>query len=57
MDAQVFKRFIKNKATIVGSIILLFFFFIALFGPLLCHYDPNAIDLKSVYQHPARNTC
>ena len=53
MDAQVFKRFIKNKATIVGSIILLFFFFIALFGPLLCHYDPNAIDLKSVYQHPS----
>ena len=53
MDGQVFKRFIKNKATIVGSIILLFFFFIALFGPLLCHYDPNAIDLKSVYQHPS----
>ncbi|MCC8057624.1 ABC transporter permease [Cloacibacillus sp.] len=53
MDAQVFKRFIKNKATIVGSIILLFFFFIALFGPLLCHYDPNTIDLKSVYQHPS----
>ena len=53
MDAQEFKRFIKNKATIVGSIILLFFFFIALFGPLLCHYDPNAIDLKSVYQHPS----
>ncbi len=53
MDAQVFKRFIKNKATIVGSIILLLFFFVALFGPFMCRYDPNAIDLKSVYQHPS----
>lgn len=53
MDSQVFKRFIKNKTTIAGSIVLFTFFFIALFGPLLCRYDPNAIDLTAIYQYPS----
>ena len=53
MDSQVFRRFIKSKATIVGSAILLLFFATALIGPALCSYDPNKIDLKNVYQHPS----
>ena len=53
MDSQVFKRFIKSKATIVGSAILLLFFATALIGPALCSYDANKIDLKNVYQHPS----
>ena len=53
MDAQVWKRFIKNKATIVGSIILFVFFLMAILGPLFCNVDPNAIDLKNVYQYPS----
>ena len=53
MDSQVFKRFVKNKATIIGSAVLLVFLTMAVFGSLLCSYDPNAIDLANVYQHPS----
>lgn len=53
MDSQVFKRFIKNKATIGGSAILFLFLAMAVLGPVLCAYDPNQIDLASVYQPPS----
>ncbi len=53
MDSQVFKRFVKNKATIIGSAVLLVFLTMAVLGSALCTYDPNAIDLANVYQHPS----
>lgn len=55
MNFVIFKRFIKRKTSLIGGIILLLFFFMAIFGPLLCKYDPNAIDLLNVYQHPDKN--
>lgn len=53
MDYQVFRRFIKSKATVTGSLILILFFATALVGPLLCTYDPNKVDLQSVYLSPS----
>ena len=53
MDSQVFKRFVKNKATIIGSAVLLVFLTMAVLGSALCTYVPNAIDLANVYQHPS----
>lgn len=53
MNAQIFKRFIKRKTSLIGGIVLLIFFGMAIFGPLFCNYDPNVIDLKNVYQPPS----
>ena len=54
MDVLFLKRFIKNKFTIVGSIILLVFFLTAIFGPFFLTHDPNHINLLNIYQHPDR---
>lgn len=54
MNNQVFRRFIKSRASLAGSVVLLVFFATAIVGPSLCSYDPNKIDLRSVYQHPSR---
>ncbi|MFR1109691.1 MAG: hypothetical protein ACLSDO_00880 [Anaerotruncus colihominis] len=40
----VFRRFIKRPASVIGGIVLIIFFLTALFGPLLCRTDPNAIN-------------
>lgn len=53
MNSQVLRRFIKNRATIVGSLILAFFFVAAIVGPSLCVYDPNKVDLSNVYRPPS----
>ncbi|MBQ6535915.1 MAG: ABC transporter permease [Firmicutes bacterium] len=53
MDKQVWRRFIKNPASIIGSIILLLFLLTAAFGGFFCPQDPNAIDLMNTYQAPS----
>lgn len=55
MNSTVFKRFIRKKTSIIGGIVLLLFFFMAIFGSLLCKYDPNEIDLLNVYQPPNKD--
>lgn len=52
MNSQVFKRFIKNKATIIGSFVLLLFLGMATVGPLFVKFDPNAVNLFNTYQSP-----
>ena len=49
----IFRRFIKRPSTIIGSIILLVFFFGAIFGPMIIKGDPIAQDLKNVYAAPS----
>lgn len=53
MKNQVLRRFLKRPASIIGGIVLLLFFFTALFGPLLCRTDPNAINPDICYQPPS----
>lgn len=52
MNSQVFRRFIKNKATIIGSLVLLIFLGMAAIGPLFLKFDPNAVNLFNTYQSP-----
>ena len=49
----VFRRFIKRPASVIGGIVLIIFFLTALFGPLLCRTDPNAINPDICYQAPS----
>jgi len=49
MKSTVWKRFLKRKSSVIGGIILIIFFLMALFGPFICKIDPNAIDLNSIY--------
>lgn len=49
----VFRRFIKRPASVIGGIVLILFFLTALFGPLLCRTDPNAINPDICYQAPS----
>ncbi len=43
------KRFAKKKLSVVAFFVLMFFIFIALFGPRLCKYDPLDQDLRNIY--------
>lgn len=51
---DVIKRFLKRKTSLIGSVVILFFIFVAIFGPPLCSKDPNAIDLTSRYSYPSK---
>jgi len=48
----ILKRFFKRPATIVGSVILILFFALALFGPLLIGGDPYKVELGKKYLAP-----
>lgn len=55
MQHSVFiKRFMRRKISVAAAIILLFFVLVALFGPLLCPYDPLKQDLKHIYNGISR---
>lgn len=45
--------FARNKAAVVGVLILAIFVFVAIAAPLLTPYDPIAQDLNSVFQSPS----
>ena len=49
----IVRRFFKRKASVVGLVILLFFFFVALVGPFLCSQDPLYQDTKAIHQPPS----
>lgn len=53
MTADIFKRFIHRKASLIGGIILLLFLLMALIGPFLCTQDPNAQDIANKYAPPS----
>ncbi|MFW6309069.1 MAG: hypothetical protein ACOC1S_03535 [bacterium] len=38
----------KNKAAMVGMVMVIIFIILALFAPLLAPYDPSEIDLTNV---------
>lgn len=50
----VSKRLLKNKAAVVGGIIILFFIFVAAFGPLFVKTDPLAQNLLNKLQPPSK---
>jgi peptide/nickel transport system permease protein len=50
MKINIFKRFIKRGASVVGGVIIILFILVAIFGPSLTVYDPLAINLEGKYQ-------
>jgi oligopeptide transport system permease protein len=51
MDA--WNRLIRNKAAIAGMVIVIFFFLVALFAPLLAPHNPLALNSGKDYLPPA----
>lgn len=46
-------RFKKNRLAVLGGIIVLFLFAVAIFAPFIAPYDPNAINVKHVLEAPS----
>lgn len=53
MKGTIFRRFLRRKVSVIGAIVLIFFFLIAIFGPMLCTQDPLAQDLVNKYKMPS----
>lgn len=52
--AEVWRRLRRNRAAIVGGVIVLLFVFIAMFAPWLSPYPPNEGDLTKRLKPPCR---
>jgi oligopeptide transport system permease protein len=50
--SDVWRRFRRNRAGMVGSVILVLFVVMALIGPSLVPYDYDQVDLTSTYIQP-----
>lgn len=53
MKGTIFKRFLRRKISVIGAIVLILFFLIAIVGPFLCKYDPLHQDLINKYLMPS----
>lgn len=53
MNSPIVRRFLKRKVSVIGLVILLMFFFIALFGPFLCTNDPLAQNTAMISKGPS----
>lgn len=47
------KRLARNKAAIAGALVVLIFFILAIFAPLLAPYDPTHIEMSKKLQPPS----
>jgi len=47
------KRFRKNKLALLGAVIVLFLFVIAVFAPWIAPYDPGQIQIKRILEEPS----
>ena len=48
-----FRRFLKNKKTLIGSILVLFFVLVAIFAPVLAPGSPFEINAMAMFQAPS----
>lgn len=53
MRSKVAKRFLKRKVSVIGLVVLLLFFSMAIFGPALCKYDPLEQNTAIIDQGPS----
>lgn len=53
MKGAIFRRFMRRKVSVIGAVVLLMFFLIAVLGPVLCPQDPLAQDLLNAYAKPS----
>ncbi|MBB6448494.1 peptide/nickel transport system permease protein [Geomicrobium halophilum] len=50
---SLFKKLIRNKSSLIGSCILIFFLLVAAFAPFLMTHDPNSTDLLNDFETPS----
>jgi len=48
-----FRRFIKNKLAMAGSVVVLLLFMVSMAAPLIAPYDPADIDVKQILMGPS----
>ena len=53
MTGTIFQRFLRRKVSVAGAVVLIFFFLVAIAGPMLCSQDPLEQDLVNKYQDPS----
>ncbi len=53
MTGTIFRRFLRRKVSVAGAVVLIFFFLVAIAGPMLCSQDPLEQDLVNKYQDPS----
>lgn len=53
MKSPIVRRFLKRKVSIIGLVVLLIFFLMAIVGPALCSYDPLGQDTSMISQGPS----
>lgn len=52
MKDKIFHRFLRNKLSIIGLILITLFILIAIFAPLLSNYNRDSIDLLKIESKP-----
>lgn len=50
---SLLRHLVRDKTALVGLVILIVMFAVAIFGPYLAPYDPNAQDVLNRYQTPS----
>lgn len=50
---ELFRKFFNNKIAVVGGLIVIFYFIVALFAPVIAPYDPFEIILEDKLQAPS----
>jgi peptide/nickel transport system permease protein len=53
MESDFWKRFLKNKMAVAGSLVVLLLFAVSLLAPWIAPCDPSAIDLTQVLAAPS----
>ncbi|MEG0214778.1 MAG: ABC transporter permease [Hungatella sp.] len=48
----ILRRFLKRPSTIIGSLVLMVFFLVAIFGPFIISGNPYAVELENKYLTP-----
>ncbi len=49
----LFRRFVKNRTAVTGSVIVVVFFMTGILAPFLAPYSPEAIDLANAFHKPS----
>jgi len=53
MESDFWERFLKNKMSVAGSLVVLLLFAVSLLAPWIAPYDPSTIDLTQVLAAPS----
>jgi len=53
LKQQAFRRFVRNRLAVTGTVILLGAVLVAVFAPVLAPYDPGEPDMANVNQWPS----